>query len=133
MTVPSSQPAIAAIIARLAPIPDHAVFDEAPLDEPPTRYLVVYDQTGLSIRRKYSGDAGWLYLPMQISCVARTKTGLRGSVRSVRQVLLGWPPVPGATPIVEDGSGPILREGEGNDLRLTGPLTLHCYLPPEEN
>lgn len=132
MTVPPSGPAIAAIITRLDAIADHDVFDGAPDDMPPRRYLCVYDQTGVAVRRKYPGRPGWLYLPVQVSVVARTRSGLRESVHAVRAALLDWPPVPGATPLVEDGTNPILTEGEGNDVRLTAPITIHCYLPPEE-
>ena len=132
MTVPGSSAAIAAIVARLDLIPDHDVIDGEPLQTPPRRYLCVYDQTGVAVRRKYTGHAGWLYLPVQISVVTRTLDGLRESVKAVRDALLDWPPVPGATPLVEDGSNPILTEGEGNDRRLTAPLTLHCYLPPDQ-
>lgn len=133
MTVPSSAGALAAIVARLDAIPTHDVFDGPPSSTPPNRYLCVYDQTGVAVRRKYTGRAGWLYLPFQVSVVTRTYGGMRESVQSVRAALLDWPPVPGGTPIVEAGTNPILTEGEGNDIRLTAPLTFHCYLPPEES
>ncbi len=132
MSVPSSGPAIAAIVAKLKTIPDHDAFDGEPDDAPPRRYLCVYDQTGVAVRRKYTGRPGWLYLPIQISVVTRTLNGLRQSTKAVRDALLDWPPVQGATPLVEDGTNPVLPEGEGNDVRLTAPITLHCYLPPEE-
>ncbi len=132
MSVPDSSPAIAAIIARLSLIPDHDVFDGGPDSKPPQRYLCVYDQTGVAVRGKYTGRAGWLYLPIQVSVVTRTLDGLRKSTKAVRDALLDWPPTPGATPLVEDGSNPVLTEGEGNDVRLTAPITLHCYLPPKE-
>ena len=125
--------AVAAIVAKLDAIPDHDAFDGAPGGTPPRRYLCVYDQSGLPVRHKYPGRPGWLYLPVQISVVASTKAGLRESVHEVRTQLLDWPPIPGASPLVEDGTNPTLTEGEGNDIRLTAPLIMHCYLPPKES
>lgn len=129
----TTQPAIAAITARLDTIADHDAYDGPPPATPTRRYVCVYDQTGVPIRHKYPGRPGWLYLPVQISVVTRTRDGLRESVQKVRNLLAGWAPVTGATPMVEDGTNPILPEGEGNDIRLTAPLTFHCYLPPEES
>ena len=136
MTTFDAAPAIAAIVARLvladSPFPDgHAVFDGGPAATPTKPYFCVWDQTATTRRGKYSGGPQRLYLPFQVSCVARSRDGLRDAVRLARAALLMWPPLNGASPIIEDGSNPILSEGTGNDFRLTAPLTLHCYLPKE--
>jgi len=132
----STSPAIAAIIARLvladSPFDNgHEAFDGGPTTTPSKPYFCVWDQTATTRRGKYSGDPQRLYLPFQVSCVARTRAGLRDAVQLARSALLMWTPVKGASLIVEDGSNPILSEGTGNDIRLTAPLTLHCYLPKE--
>jgi hypothetical protein len=106
------------------------IIDGAP-DQQTTPYVCIYDQTGQSLRRKYTGSVDGLYLPFQLSCVARTTDGLRDLVKAVRAAVCDWPPVIGASPIVEDGSNPVLSEGVGNDRRLTAPLTMHSYLPKE--
>lgn len=108
-----------------------AVFDGAPTSTPSGPYVCIYDQTGVTRRTKYQGGVTGAYLPFQLSCVARTTDGLRELVAGVRTAVLDWPPVPGASPIVEDGSNPILTSGTGNDLRLTAPLSMHSYLPKE--
>ena len=128
--------AVAAIKARLeaadAAFPwPVTVIDGKPSGEVSTPYICIYDQTGIRIREKYIGQAGRTYLPFQLSCVARTHDGLRDLVRVTRGAVLDWPPIPGASPVVEDGSNPVLSEGVGNDQRLTAPLTMHCYLPKE--
>ncbi len=131
----TTQTAVAAIKARLEAAPSpwpqgHAVFDGDPGDDTDRPYICIWDQTGVKVREKYTGTAGRTYFPFQLSCVARTREGLRDLV-AVARTVLGWAPVPGATPLVEDGSNPILTEGSGNDERLVAPLTMHCYLPKE--
>lgn len=129
LTIPSADMAVAEIVARLALIPEHDAMDGTPADTiPPRRYYCVYDQTGATPRGKYSGDPQSLLLPLQVSCVARTHAGLRESVQWAREMLLMWAPIPTATPLVEDGSGPVLSDGLGDDRRLAAPLLLHCYL-----
>lgn len=125
--------AVAAILARLeaAPFPWPVEVIDGKPGEVSTPYICIYDQTGIRIREKYIGQAGRTYLPFQLSCVARTRDGLRDLVQVTRRAVLDWPPIPGATPIIEDGSNPVLSEGTGNDQRLTAPLTMHCYLPKE--
>lgn len=128
--------AIAAIKARLEGAPSawpqgHSVFDGEPDGDTGRPYVCIWDQTGVRVREKYTGQAGRTLFPFQLSCVARTREGLRQLVDLVRGTVLDWPPVDGATPIVEDGSNPILTEGTGNDVRLVAPLTMHCYLPKE--
>lgn len=107
------------------------VLDGAPVTEPDGPYICIYDQTGQPTRRKYWGGVSGLYFPAQLTCVARTKEGLRDLVKLTRAAVLNWPPIAGSTPLVEDGSNPTLTTGTGNDLRITAPLTLHCHLPKE--
>lgn len=136
MTV--TQDAVTAIKARLDattwPWPTVDVLDGSPAvnNTPTGPYICIYDQTGQTVRRKYLGQPSGLYWPVQLSCTARTAAGLRDLVRIVRGTVLNWPPIDGATPVVEDGSNPTLTTGTGNDMRITAPLTLHCYLPAEE-
>lgn len=132
----NTNPAIAAIIARLKAATSpwaggFDVFDGGPTGTPTKPYFCVWDQTATTRRGKYTGGVQQAYLPFQVSCVARTRQGVRDAVNLARAALLLWPPVDGATPIVEDASNPILTEGTGNDVRLTAPLTLHCCLPKE--
>lgn len=126
-----TEAAIAAIVARLTLIPDHDAMDGPPNTTPARRYFCVYDQTGAGARRKYTADPTQLYLPVQVSCVGRTRSGVRESAQLARNALAGWTPVAGGTPLIEDGSNPILTDGPTNDLRHTWPLTMHCYLPKE--
>lgn len=127
------QAVVAAIQARLesqSPPWPVEVFDGPPDDDAQTPYICIWDQTGAATRRKYAAAVDGMFFPFQLSCVARTREGLRQLVGVARTVLM-WSPVAGATPIVEVGSNPILTEGVGNDQRLTAPLTMHCYLPKE--
>lgn len=131
----TTKDAIAAIKARLEAAPSpwpqgHAVHDGEPVDDTDRPYICIWDQTGVRIREKYTGGPKRTFFPFQLSCVARTRDGLRDLV-AVARTVLGWHPIPGATPVVEDGSNPILSEGTGSDERLTAPLTMHCYLPKE--
>lgn len=103
------------------------VFDGAPAGVS-SPYICIWDQTGSTIRSKYASRIGQVYFPFQLSCVARTKEGLRDLVKIARHVVL-WAPVEGASLIVEDGSNPILPETVGGDQRFTAPLTMHCFLP----
>lgn len=107
------------------------IIDGAPQDTPAGPYVCIYDQTGMTRRTKWQGGVTGVFWPFQLSCVARTTTGLRDLVKGVRAAVCDWAPVAGASPIVEIGSNPVLSTGEGNDVRLTAPLTLHCYLPKE--
>jgi hypothetical protein len=134
----TTKEAVAAILTRLkaAQYPWAVeVIDGAPADTPAGPYVCIYDQTGVTRRTKYHGGVTGLYFPFQLSCVARTTDGLRDLVGVVRRAVLDWPPAAGATPVVEDGSNPVLSTGVGNDRRLTAPLTMHSYLPkvPKEN
>ncbi len=127
-------PPVAATQARLeaAVLPWAVeVIAGAPGSTPSGPYICIYDQPGLTRRTKYHGGVTGMYFPWQLSCVARTLDGLRDLVRITRLTILDWPPVPGASPTVEDGTNPILPSGTGNDLRLTAPLTMHSYLPKE--
>lgn len=128
------QSAITAIKARLddAAWPWPVQVTDGPPDGTPSGpYICIYDQTGMPLRRKYQGGVSGLYLPFQLSCVARQHDALRELIRIARLQVCDWRPVGGSSPIVESGSNPVLSTGVGNDQRLTAPLTLHCYLPPE--
>ncbi len=130
----TTQTAVVAVRARLEaaqyPWPVE-VIDGAPTSTPAGPYICIYDQTGRTIRRKYVGVGSGLYWPFQLSCVARTTDALRELVNTARAAVLDWAPVDAASPIVEDGSNPVLTTGVGNDQRLTAPLTMHSYLPKE--
>lgn len=128
-----TQAAIDAIKARLESTPAPwpvLVFDGPPDDGAATPYICIWDQTGQKVREKYTGQAGRTYWPLQLSCVARGRDGLR-TLTSVARTVLDWAPISGATPLVEDGTNPVLTESVGGDERLTAPLTMHCYLPKE--
>lgn len=102
------------------------VFDGEPIerDKP---YACIYDQSGGAERFKADGRSRIRY-PFQVTCVARTRDGLRLMTQLVRGALLDLS-IDGSTPITEDGSVPINREGEGTDIRYVAPLLFHCYLP----
>lgn len=127
----TTQLAISAIKAHLeaqsAPWPV-AVYDGEPPEGAQTPYICIYDQTAGTVRGKYVGGVRKVRIPFQLSCVARTRDGLR-SLIAVARAVLDWAPMSGASPIVEDGSNPIITESVGNDQRLTAPLTMHSYLP----
>lgn len=130
MTQP--QDAVAAIKTKLesaeSPWP-FKVFDGEPdgTDQP---YICIWDRTGSRIREKYTATPSRTRFPFQLSCVARTHDGLR-ELTAIARSILDWRPVPGASPIVEERSNPILTEGTGNDQRLLAPLSMRCYLPKE--
>lgn len=123
---------IDSIKARLEAQPSpwpFGVYDGEPPAGVETPYICIYDQTGRTDRgTKAHGGVVRVYAPFQLSCVARTREGLRDLLKVARSVC-GWAPVANASPIVEDGSNPILPTGEGTDQRLLAPLTMHCYLP----
>lgn len=104
------------------------VFDgEAPATAN-TPYICIYDQTGKTdLGHKAHGGVVRTRAPFQLSCVARTHDGVRALMKVARTVC-GWAPVDNASPIVEDGSNPIIKTGEGMDVRLTAPLTMHCWI-----
>lgn len=125
-----NQAAVDAIKTLLGAIPDHKVFDGAPDHTPGRRYFCVWDQTGVQTREKYSAD-GRILFGFQISCVARTREGARNSAYLARLALAGQVLVAGGTPVVEQGTAPVLTDGTANDVRITQPLIFRCHLPKE--
>lgn len=105
-----------------------AVHYGAPPADAQTPYVCIWDQAPKPIREKQAGRAQRSRLSFQLSCVSRAREDVLEVVRVARCVL-DWAPVTNASPIVEDGSNPILTEGSGIDVRYTAPLTMHCYLP----
>ena len=126
----AAQAILAALLNANSPWPDgHDVIDGAPTTTPTKPYFCFYDQTAAPVRRKYHGGVSQERFDFQISCVARNREGVRQAVQLARGALHGLVVAVNASPIVEEGSNPIIPSGEGNDVRLTAPLTMHCWLP----
>ena len=126
----AAQAIITALRSASSPwVNGHEVIDGGPTSTPASVYFCFYDQTAQPLRRKYHGGVTQLRFDFQISCVARETKGVRRAAQLARDTLWGLVVAVNASPIVEEGSNPIIPSGEGNDVRLTAPLTMHCWLP----
>lgn len=103
-------------------------YDETPDIEPTGLYAQIVDSAGTAQPHRLSTTAHWVSIPISVMGVGRTKDSCRHLLTLIRGALTGVRPHPGAKPLLEESSGPLLKDGPAGDEYWSGTINYKAHV-----